>query len=53
MLEERITQCGHKGASKIELESVDVTVTRLLNHSSKKVEVRGKEVPYSKENLLC
>ena len=53
MLEKRISQCDQRRASVIELESIDVAITRLLNHARKKVEGRGKGVPHSREKLLC
>ena len=43
MLEERINQCDQRRASKIDLKSIDVAITRLLNHSRKKWKGVGKD----------
>ena len=53
MLEERIIQCDQIRASKIEIERIDIEITRFLNNARKKVEGRGKGVQCSMEKLLC
>ena len=51
IIEERIRQCYQIIASKIELESTDVAITKLLNYA-RKVEGRGKGVPFSREKIF-
>ena len=52
ILGERIGQYDQRRTSKIDVESIDILITRFLNQS-RKVQGRGKGVPYSREKLLC
>ena len=49
MLEESISQCDQRRASKRELERIDIEITRVLSNARKKVEGWGKGVPCSRE----
>ena len=53
MLKERISQCDQRIANKIELESIDAAIRRLLNHGRKKSQRAQEKGCRAQEKSFC